>query len=116
MDYTEIDLDRPRKLKFGIAELRDLQRRLGEQGVLQIAQRLRNLDLETVILGYWVGLRRDDPKLTPDGVEAILQGQLAAGRLLADFVGPLSDAIAWGAGLVRAEGNGQPQGKAPGTA
>ena len=107
MDYTEIDLDRPRKLKFGIAELRDLQRRLGERGILQIAERLRSLDLETVVLGYWVGLRRDDPRLTPDGVETILQAQVSSGRLLADLVGPLSDAIAAGAGLVRAEeGNG----------
>lgn len=76
LDYVEITLDRTRKMRFGLRDLRDLERRLGGIPFQQVLENLRRLHLETLVHTLAVGLRFDDPKLDVDKVEGLLQAYL----------------------------------------
>lgn len=111
MQDTEIVLDRPRRIRFGIVDLRDLQRMLMGSSLVQIVRRLQELDLDAIIAALWIGLRRDDGKLKRDDIERLIQAHIDGGGTLAEIIGPLSDAFVAGAGLVRPPEGGE--GKAP---
>lgn len=101
LNYVEIELDRPRKIRFSIPDLRDLQRRLNGLSLVQIVRRLQDLDLDVLVPALWAGLRREDPKLRPDDVEQLIQAHIDGGGNLGQIIGPLSDAFVAGAGLER---------------
>lgn len=105
--YTEIALDRTRKLRFTIGDLRDLQRQCQGFSLLQIANKLGELDLEVIVRALWIGLRWESPKLTLVQANDLLQGQIDENRNLSEIIGPLVDAFMQGAGLVRAPADGQ---------
>jgi hypothetical protein len=112
MSYIEIELDKPRRLRFDLAALRDLQRRLGNRTLLDIASRIREVDLDVIMQSYYMALRWEDKALTPGQVETLLQKRMDAGGSISELINPLSEAFMTGAGLVKAEGNGDGSGKA----
>src|SRR5512139_1884184 len=109
MSYIEIDLDKPRKLRFDLASLRDLQRRLGNRTLLEIANRIREVDIDVIMQSYYLALRWEDKALTPGQVESILQKRIDAGGNITELINPLSEAFMTGAGLVKADDNGAGQ-------
>lgn len=112
MSYIEIELDKPRRLRFDLAALRDLQRRLGNKTLLEIANRIREVDLDVIMQSYYMALRWEDKALTPAAVETVLQKRIDAGGSISELINPLSEAFMAGAGMLRADGNGDDAGKA----
>jgi hypothetical protein len=109
---VEVDLDGIRRLRFPIEQLRQLQRRLGGLTLLQIAQRLQELDLDLIVWAFWYGLQWDDRRTTPEQVQALIQAHLDRGGGLLEVVNPLVEAFGYGSGLRRAE-SPPPQGTLP---
>lgn len=97
--YTLIDLDRPRRLRYGLKALALAERQLGRP--------LSRVDwdaltVDEVVALLWAGLVHEDPGLTPEDLLDALDG---AGRTLADTVAAMVRALeeALGTG---GEGNG----------
>ena len=101
-EFVEVELDKPRKLRFTMGNLRVLQQRLNGGSLLHIANRIEQIDLEAILQAYWVGLTWEDRKLTVDKVQDILQAKIADGARMGDLIRPLTEAIIEGAGLFRA--------------
>lgn len=118
LSHVEVDLDGVRRLRFPIEQLRQLQRRMGGLSLLQIANRLQELDLDLIVWAFWYGLQWDDRRTTPEQVQALLQAHLDRGGRLLDVVNPLVEAFGYGSGLRRAEeaeGSPKAPAAAPGT-
>ncbi len=107
---VEVELGGIRRLRFPIEQLRQLQRRLGGLSLLQIANRLQELDLDLIVWAFWYGLQWDDRRTTPEQVQVLLQAHLDGGGKLLDVVTPLSEAFMEGAGL-RASTDPPPRGE-----
>lgn len=93
MDYVEIDLDRPRKLRYGFRDLRDLERRLGGAPFEKVLDNLRGLHLETLVQVLCVGLRWDDPKIGPARTEELVGTYLRGGGEIAKLLEAISEAL-----------------------
>lgn len=70
---TLIRLDRERRLKFRVSDLRELTRRLGNIGIRQLLERLGDMDLEVMVNTLHVGLRHEEPRMRLDRAEELLQ-------------------------------------------
>lgn len=70
---TVVRLDRERRLKYRITDLRELTRRLGNIGVRQLLERLGDMDLDCMVNTLHVGLRHEEPKMRMDRAEELLQ-------------------------------------------
>jgi hypothetical protein len=110
-EFVEVELDRPRKLRFTMGNLRVLQQRLNGGSLLHIANRIEAIDLEAIVQAYWVGLTWEEKKLTVDKVQDILQAKIADGTRMGDLIRPLTEALIEGAGLQRSDSdNDEPPG------
>jgi hypothetical protein len=103
MSYIDIELDKPRRLRFDLAALRDLQRRLNNLTLLQIANRIREMDVDILMQSYYIALRWEDKALTPGQVDQMLQRRLDAGGSISELITPLSEAFMSGAGLITSD-------------
>lgn len=106
-----VELDRARTLRFDLAGLVLLQRRLGEKGLMPILARIDSMDVEAIQVAYLVGLGGEDPKLTLDRVQKFLQAQVDAGELLATLGRTVARAVAMGAGFSEAASGEDGEGK-----
>lgn len=93
LNYADIDLDRARKLRFSIQDLRDLCRRLGGISIVALLEKLGALDLDAVHVAVMVGLRHDDRRLTPEKVDDMVQGYVDKHGSLIGLLAALNDAI-----------------------
>lgn len=93
INYVELDLDRPRKLRYRIPDLRDACRRLGGLTISALLDRLGQLDLDAVLIVVWAGLRHEDKRLTPERVEELVQDQVDKGVSVAALVLQLTEAL-----------------------
>jgi len=107
-----VELDRTRTLRFDLAGLSLLQRRLGEKGLMPILARIDAVDVEATEAAYLIGLSGEDPKLTLDRVRRLLQFRVDAGELLANLGRTVARAIAMGAGFSEAASEEDSEGKA----
>ena len=112
MDYVEIEFDRPRKLRFGFRDLRDLENRLGGVPFERVLDNRRALHLGTLIQALAVGLRSDDPRVTPARVEEMVSTYLGTGKPMTAILEALSEALML-SGIVgrpgeAADGDGRP--------
>lgn len=99
-----LNLDKPRQLKFTLSALRKFKSAAGmplwkartndADGVMHL------LDPEVLTWAVWAALLHDDPKVSFDKVEALLQDFLDNGGGVATVYGALRDAFdecgAWG--------------------
>lgn len=72
-EVVKILLDRERTLKYRIADMRELERQLGNVAVKQLLERLADLSTETLVNVLRVGLRHEDSKITTTRAEELLQ-------------------------------------------
>lgn len=70
---TVVRLDRERRLKFRVSDLRELTRRLGNIGVKQLLERLSDMDLDAMVSTLHVGLRHEEPRMRFERAEELLQ-------------------------------------------
>lgn len=107
VNYVEITLDKPRKLRFQVVETRDACRRLGNLSFMALLARLNEADLESLSVMLWKGLGWEDKRLTLDAVDALVQKHIDGGGTLGDLLGYITEGLAV-SGLIRrrgAEGN-----------
>ncbi len=73
LNYVEIELDKPRKLRFTIPALRDLERRRGGEAVSVTEMKARNMSVDALIDLTWAGLKNEDQQITADKVSLLIQ-------------------------------------------
>lgn len=103
LDHIEVEFhgdSRPRKLFFGIAEIKALQRRAGQPLTVVMGQ-LGLMNVEVTEHCLYVGLQRDDAKLKPDVVTKLLQAHLAGGGDLDQVNDLITEAMKAGGVLKR---------------
>lgn len=107
-----VELDRARTLRFDLAGLSLLQRRLGEKGLLPVLARIDNMDVEAIETAYLIGLGGEDAKLTLERIRKLLQARVDGGELLANLGRTVARAVAMGAGFSEAAPGEDGEGKA----
>lgn len=70
---TTVRLDKERRLKYRVSDLRELCRRLGNIGIKQLLEKLADMDLEVLLHTLHVGLRHEESKMRIDRAEELLQ-------------------------------------------
>lgn len=93
LDYVEIELDRPRRMRFSFRDLRDLENRLGGIPFQEVLNRLQAMHLNTLVQTIHIGLRGEDPRMTVARVEEIIEEYLGKGRPLADLLSAVAEAM-----------------------
>lgn len=114
--YTEILLDKPRRLRFDIPALRDLETAMGGKPIGQIVGELQQVGVTAIVTALWAGLRHDDRTLTIARVTALLETHLENAPLgsIHDVMRQIDTAlrastVLRGADAEVAEGNGRPE-------
>lgn len=97
--YIDIDLDKPRKLRFDVNALDDLERALGEPLGRMIAL-IGQGSIRSLRLAVLFGLKHEDKNLTADRVGNLIQDWFDSGRELGDLNDLVIDAI-YASGVVR---------------
>ena len=108
LDYVEIDLDRPRKIRFAFRDLRDLEARTGGLAFQDILVRMGALHFSTVLQALYVGLRSEDKKMTPARTEELIEAHLEKGRPLSALLNAVMEAFELSGVVSRRDG--QPEG------
>lgn len=106
---TLIRLDRERRLKFRVSDLRELTRRLGNIGIRQLLERLGDMDLEVMVNTLHVGLRHEEPRMRLDRAEELLQIAIDQDGSMKQVMQAIIDAL-MASGVI---GDSAQQGNAP---
>lgn len=93
LNYVEIKLDRPRKLRFGIRELREIQARFDGEPLLETLGKLQKASLYHVLNMLLIGLRHEDRTLTPERMEQLVQDYLDRSGRLQDLMNAIGEAL-----------------------
>lgn len=67
-----LDLDKPRELRYGFKAIRKIRQKFGNKKLEDLMK--MNVDEAPVLA--WAGLTHDDPKLTVEKVEQLLDNQI----------------------------------------
>ena len=115
--YVEIELDRPRRLRFDLRAIRDLEDAMGGKPVGRIVGDLRNVGVTAIVSTLWAGLKHEDPSLSQNLVTKILEQYLEA-HSIQIVIKAINQALNESGLLKRAgdetEGNAQPEPAAAG--
>jgi len=85
-----LELDRPRKLKFGFKAIRLIREHFGEKDVSD----LLNMKVDEMPIIAWAGLVHEDPDLTIEKVEDLLDGSIPERYTVVEIVNILAEALA----------------------
>lgn len=88
-----IDFDKPRQLKYGLAEVRDLESALGGKPLADIVNDLARLGVNVLVLSLWAGLKHEDRALNPKLVERMLSSYIAEKKSLRKLGQAVNDAL-----------------------
>jgi hypothetical protein len=117
--YVAIDLDKPRRLRFDLFAIKDLETSLGGKPLGEILNDLSRMSLTVLCLSLLHGLKHEDATLNVNLVSRILKTYLETGGTLDTVYEKVKDALEQ-SGLFRtkedvvAEGNGTPEPAAAG--
>lgn len=87
-DYT-LELDRPRKLKFGFKAIRLIREKFGDREVSD----LMNMKVNEMPTVAWAGLIHEDSELTVEKVVDLLDEKIGKDCTVMDVIGILIEAI-----------------------
>jgi|SRR5215203_1153968 len=90
---VDVDFDRPRRLFFDLAAIRDLESAMGGQPLGTIVQHLANLGVNAFVYALWAGLKHDERSLTPNLVTKRMEKFLADGGKLSGLADAINDAL-----------------------
>lgn len=85
-----LDLDRPRKLKFGFKAIRLIREKFGDREISDIM----NMKVDEMSTIAWAGLIHEEPELTVERVEGLLDEKIGEDYTVMDIIGILVEAIA----------------------
>ena len=71
-DYAEITLDKPRRVRYRWQDIRELCRRLGGVTLQGLLAKLGEAEPDTISTALMLGLRHDEPRITGERVDEIL--------------------------------------------
>lgn len=98
--YVDIELDKPRRLRFDLSAIQDLEMAMGNRPLGEILNDLSRMSLTAVSLALLHGLKHEDPTLNKRLVDRILEGYIKGGGTLDVVYGKVKDALD-GSGLFR---------------
>ena len=109
---VQIELDKPRHLKFDLAAIRDLEANLDGKPLGAVVHDLSRVGINVMVLCMWAGLKHEDAALNPKLVEKMLSRYISDGKSLRVLGKKLREALIDETGLFRdedetAEGNAQ---------
>lgn len=90
-----LDLDRPRKLKFGFKAIRLIREKFGDREISD----LMNMKVDEMSTIAWAALIHEDPELTVEKTEGLLDEKIGEDYTVMDVIGILVEAIAEQVGL-----------------
>ena len=85
-----LELDRPRKLKFGFKAIRLIREHFGEKDISD----LLNMKVDEMPVIAFAGLIHEDPDLTVEKVEDLLDGSIPERYTVVEIVNILAEALA----------------------
>ena len=85
-----LELDRPRKLKFGFKAIRLIREHFGEKDISD----LLNMKVDEMPIIAWAGLVHEDTDLTVEKVEDLLDGSIPGKYTVVEIVNILAEALA----------------------
>ena len=85
-----LELDCPRKLKFGFKAIRLIREHFGEKDVSD----LLNMKVDEMPIIAWAGLIHEDPNLTIEKVEDLLDSSIPGKYTVVEIVNILAEALA----------------------
>ncbi len=88
-DYV-LNLDRPRRLKFGFKAIRLIREKFGDREISD----LMNMKVDEMPTLAWAGLIHEDQELTVEKVETLLDEKIGKEYSVVDVIGILVAAIA----------------------
>ena len=89
--YIDITLDKPRRLKYGIRDFRDLERVMGKP-VGDVLADFAKLGAESLAIICWAGLKHEDRQITPERAADLIDAYLGSGHDVADLRGAINEA------------------------
>lgn len=98
--YIDVTFDKPRKLRFDVNALDDLERLLGGVALGEIFGLLARGSVHALKLAVWQGLRHEDRNLTADKAGKLIQEYFDKGGRMADLSDQVVDAI-YASGILR---------------
>lgn len=102
-----LELDKPRRLKYGFGAARLIREKLGDREITE----LMKMKLDEMPIVAWAGLRWEDPEITIERVEELLDAALESKYNMLSIVSILVEAIAEYAGV--SSGKNPKAGKEP---
>lgn len=84
-----LNLDRPRRLKFGFRAIRLIREKFGDRDIAD----LMNMKVDEMSTVAWAGLVHEDEGLTVEKAEALLDEKIGKGYSVMDVIGILIEAI-----------------------
>lgn len=111
--YTDLVLDKPRRLRFDLEAIKSLEAGMGGQPLGAIHHQLAQMGMTAVCVSLWAGLKHEDAALSTKLTTKILQQYLHAGGSVDVVIAAISRAL-MDSGLFHdadeaPEGNGQPE-------
>lgn len=86
-----LNLDKPRKLKYGFRALGLIREKYGEKTELTDVM---EIDSDEMPFFAWAGLAWEDTKLTPEKVEDLIEEKIGETYTIMDIIGIIVGAIA----------------------
>lgn len=93
MRYIDVELDKPRTLRFDINGLDALERHLGGKPLVEILDLFQRASVTALKIALWQALRHEDKNLTLDKVGVLMQDFLDSGHELHELRDLLMDAL-----------------------
>lgn len=90
---VDLDFDKPRKLQFDLAAVRDLEAAMGGKPLASIVNDLAMLGITALVLALWAGLKHEDRTLNPKLVERMLSKYIADKKSLRALGRAVNDAL-----------------------
>jgi hypothetical protein len=88
-----IELDKPRRLHFGVKDIEDLEAALDRKPLLTIMHDVGNLGVTAMVTTLWAGLKHEDPHLTINLTRKIFQSYLKEKKSMRVLGKALRDAL-----------------------
>ena len=90
--YTDIVLDKPRRLRFDIPAVRDLEASL-RQPLGLVWQQLGQMGINALCIALWAGLKHEDRALTQNLIVKIVERYIANGGKLKPIITAVTEAF-----------------------
>ena len=90
---VDLEFDRPRRLWYDLAAIRDLERAMDGQPLGLIVNQLAQLGVNALVLALWAGLKHEDRTLNPNLVTKRLEAYIKDGKSLRTLADAINDGL-----------------------